>query len=75
MSTPTTTEAEQLHDALRQVLLRMARLEEELAACEAEHVHYWEPVPVTVGVHRRCAAALREAADELLPSCPSPGLP
>ena len=67
MSTQTTTRADLLHDALRQELLRMARHEEDAASREAARVHYWEPTPVTVVVHRQCAAALRNAADELLP--------
>jgi hypothetical protein len=57
----------ELHDALRQELLRLARHEDDAASREAERVHYWEPTPVTVVVHRQCAAALRDAADELLP--------
>jgi hypothetical protein len=56
-----------LHDALRQELLRLARHEDDAASREAARVHYWEPVPVAVVVHRQCAAALRDAADELLP--------
>ena len=63
----TTTRADLLHDALRQELLRLARDEDDAASREAARVHYWEPVPVTVVVHRQCAAALRDAADELLP--------
>ena len=54
-----------LHDALRQELLRLARHEDAAASAEAARVHYWEPTPVTVIVHRECAAALRGAADEL----------
>lgn len=56
-----------LHDALRQELLRLARHEDDAASREAARVHYWEPTPVNVIVHRQCAAALRDAADELLP--------
>jgi hypothetical protein len=55
-----------LQAELRSELLRLAHDEDEIAAREAEHVRYWEAVPVTVVVHRRCAAALRAAADELL---------
>ena len=54
-----------LLDALRQELLRLARLEDDAASTEAARVHYWEPTPVTVVVHRECAAALRGAAHEL----------
>jgi hypothetical protein len=63
--TPTTTRPDLLHDALRRELLRLARDEDDAASREAAPVHYWEPTPVTVVVHRRCAAALRDAADEL----------
>ena len=56
-----------IRSALRQELLLLARDEDEAASREAARVHYWEPTPVTVVVHRQCAAALRNAADELLP--------
>lgn len=65
MSTSTTPQAEPLHDALRQELLRLAQHEEDIAAREAARVHYWEAMPVTVAIHRKCAAALRAAADEV----------
>ncbi len=68
MSAPIGPMSEQLHEALRKELLRLARHEEDTAASEAERVHYWESTPATVVVHRRCAAALRAAADELLTS-------
>ena len=60
------TRADPLHDALRQELLRLARHEDDAASREAARVHYWEPTPVAVVVHRQCAAALRDAADDLL---------
>ena len=63
MSTQSTTRAD-LHDALRRELLRLARREDDAASREAARVHYWEPTPVIVVVHRRCAAILRDAADE-----------
>lgn len=66
-SAQTISRADLLHEALRQELLRLARHEDDAASREAARVHYWEPVPVTVVVHRQCAAALRAAADELLP--------
>ena len=66
-ATQTPTPADPLHDALRQELLRLARLEDDAASREAAQVHYWEPTPVTAVVHRQCAAALRDAADELGP--------
>lgn len=65
-ATQPATETHLLHDALRQELLRLARHEDDAASREAARVHYWEPTPVTVVVHRQCAAALRDAADELL---------
>jgi hypothetical protein len=66
MDTYTPPVAGQLHEALRQELLRLAHHEEDLAASEAARVHYWESMPVTVAIHRKCAAELRAAADELL---------
>lgn len=66
MSAPSTPVPEQLHDALRQELLRLAQHEEDIAASEAARVHYWQSMPVSVAIHRTCAAALRAAADELL---------
>ena len=65
MSTSTTPLPEHLHQALRKELSRLAQHEEEVAASEAAHVHYWETMPVTVAIHRQCAAALRAAAEEL----------
>lgn len=65
-ATEPATQTHLLHDALRQELLRLARHEDDAASREAARVHYWEPTPVTVVVHRQCAAALRDAADELL---------
>jgi hypothetical protein len=72
MSASTAPASDQLHAALRQELLRLARHEEDIAADEAERVHYWETTPVTVTVHRQCAVALRAAADELLTPSESP---
>jgi hypothetical protein len=68
MSAITAPASDQLHQALRQELLRLAQQEEDIAARQAQAVHYWESMPVTVAVHRQCAAALRAAADELLTS-------
>jgi hypothetical protein len=56
-ATQTATRTDPLHDALRQELLRLARHEDNAASREAARVHYWEPTPVTVAVHRQCAAA------------------
>lgn len=76
-SAQSATRVDPLHDALRQELLRLAQHEDDAATREAARVHYWEPVPVTVVVHRQCAAALRDAADELLapPTPPTPLTP
>jgi hypothetical protein len=65
MSTSTAPVSDQLQRALRKELLRLAQQEEDLAAREAQPVHYWESMPATVAIHRQCAAALRAAADEL----------
>jgi hypothetical protein len=54
-ATQTTARADVLHDALRQELLRLARQEDDAASREAARVHYWEPTPVAVVVHRQCA--------------------
>lgn len=59
--------AEQLRHAVSTELLRLAAQEEDVAACEAEHVHYWEAMPGSVLSHRQAAAALRAAAEDLLP--------
>ena len=72
MSAPTAPQLVELHEALTKELLRLAQREEDLANDEAEQVHYWEPMPATVGIHRQCAAALRAAADELARSRRSP---
>ena len=66
-STESTARADLPRDALRRELLRLARLEDDAASREAARVHYWEATPVTVVVHRECAAVLRDAADALLP--------
>ena len=74
MSAPTTPLTEHLHEALRKELSRLAQHEEDVAASEAARVHYWETMPVTVAIHRQCAAALRAAAEELpTPSHSQPG--
>ena len=65
MSASTTPLPEHLHQALRKELSRLAQHEEDVAASEAAHVHYWETMPVTVSIHRQCAAALRAAAEDL----------
>ena len=65
MSASTAPLTEHLHQALRKELSRLAQHEEDVAASEAAHVHYWETMPVTVSIHRQCAAALRAAAEDL----------
>jgi hypothetical protein len=66
MSTTTTAPSGHLSHALREELLRLARCEDDCADSEAVLAHYWEPMPLSVAIHRQCAAALRAAADELL---------
>jgi len=73
MSAPTAPVSDQVHRALCKELLRLAQHEEDAAAREAQRIHYWESMPVTVAIHRQCAAALRAAAEEL--SSPSPSQP
>jgi len=53
--------------ALRRELLRLATLEDDLAACEAAQLPYWSPFPASVAGHRAAARALREDADRFLP--------
>ena len=52
MSASTAPLPEHLHQALRKELSRLAQHEEDVAASEAAHVHYWETMPVTVSIHR-----------------------
>ena len=51
---------------LRQILLRLARHEEDLAAIRAAAVSYWAPSPPSVSGHRAAAEALRSEADRFL---------
>jgi hypothetical protein len=53
--------------ALRCVLLRLARDEENQAATEAAAVPYWSASPPSVQGHRAAAVVLRAEADKLLP--------
>lgn len=48
--------------AMRLGLLRVARLEDELADAEAARVPYWAPYPPSVQGHRAAAEALRAEA-------------
>jgi hypothetical protein len=59
MDTATTTR-------LRQLLLEMARREDDIACAEAALVPYWAPQPPSVSGHRLAAGALRSEADCLL---------
>ena len=60
--TTTTLEIE-VAAAVRQELLRLARIEEDLAAADAAAVAYWEPCPASVIGHRTAARILRAGAD------------
>jgi len=51
---------------LRRELLRLARLEDDMAANEAAAVPYWAPHPPSVLGHRKAAAALRNDAGAIL---------
>ncbi len=51
---------------LRRELLRLARIEDDLAANEAAAVPYWAPHPPSVLGHRKAAAALRNDAGAIL---------
>ena len=61
MDTATTTR-------LRQVLLEIARRQDDMACAEAAIVPYWAPQPPSVSGHRLAAGALRSEADRLLPA-------
>jgi hypothetical protein len=54
--------------AVRQVLLRLADGEEELANAEAARVPYWSPCTESVLGHRAAARVLRQDADRFLSS-------
>ena len=51
---------------LRQILLQLARREDEIAHAEAAGVPYWAPEPTSVSAHRVAANSLRFEADRLL---------
>ena len=48
---------------LREILLELARQEDEIALAEAAAVPYWAPHPPSVLGHRVAARALRTEAD------------
>jgi hypothetical protein len=52
---------------LRELLLDLARHEDDLAADELAATPYWACAPTSALGHRDAAAALRAAADLLLP--------
>ena len=51
---------------IRQVLLELARREDDIAFSEAAVVPYWAPKPVSVSGHHAAARALRSEADRFL---------
>jgi hypothetical protein len=53
-------------NGIRGALLRLARIEDDLAAREAASIPYWAPYPPTVLGHRAAAQALRDDADTLV---------
>jgi hypothetical protein len=68
MSSPTNAggpEAVALGNSMRRELLRLAKIEDEIAAGEAATVPYWAPSPATVLGHRLAATALRDSADQI----------
>ncbi len=65
LTTTITTLPTEVAAAVRQELLRLARLEDQLAADEAATVPYWAPCPTSVVGHRAAAQALRQEADQL----------
>lgn len=65
MGTQSSIASEELRRALRTELLRLAKVEDELATNEALGVLYWQPLPPSVTSHRHCAVVLRTAAERL----------
>ena len=51
---------------LRQLLLELARREDNLACSEAAAVPYWAPHPTSISGHRAAAEVLRTEADRFL---------
>ena len=54
--------------AVRAILLKLAKSQDDLAAQAAAAVPYWTPCPPAILGHRAAANALREQADEFLPA-------
>jgi hypothetical protein len=50
---------------LRRQLLRLAKIEDDLAAGERARVPYWMPYPPAVAAHREAARLLRAEATAL----------
>jgi len=66
----TTADASIAH-RLRQILLELARREDELAARVAAALPYWAACPPSVPGHRAAASALRAEADHFLAAAAS----
>jgi hypothetical protein len=64
MNNPST--ANGTSSALRAILLKLAKQQDDLAAQEAATVPYWTPCPPSVLGHRAAAETLRAQADEYL---------
>jgi len=65
MPTTITNVQQEIAAAVRQELLRLARIEDTRAADEAATVPYWAPCPTSVVGHRAAAQALRQEADRI----------
>ena len=52
--------------ALRRELFRLAREQDDIACAEGAAVPYWASSPPSTQGHRAAAAALREAADQIV---------
>jgi hypothetical protein len=65
MPTTITNVQQEIAAAVRQELLRLARIEDTRAADEAATVPYWAPCPTSVVGHRAAAQALRREADRI----------
>lgn len=63
----------EFREVVRQILLRIAIHEDELACAEATSVPYWSPTPSTVQGHRVAAFALRQDEDSVREG-PLPGI-
>lgn len=61
-----TSTANGTSSALRAILLKLAKQQDDLAAQEAAAVPYWSPCPPSVLGRRAAAEALRTEADEYL---------